>query len=722
MPRKREEEKAQGKAQGRTERQAGRDVMTSDAEKRRMEAARETGIRAAMEARAEAAGMAAQDRTPQAMRRAMAAGMAAQAANAGPAQDAEAVGRAAREMERAVYAGGAENEERMPVGQDEAKNAMRTLLDYKAGKKMLETRIIESERWWKLRHWECLRVRKEPGESEPKSAWLFNVIMGKHADAMNAFPEPIILPREEGDRGEAEMLSSIVPVVLEQNDFEAEFSDAMWKKMKQGTGIFGIYWDANRMQGLGDIAIKSIDPLALYWEPGAEDIQESRNVFHVKMVDNDVLEERYPQLRGKLGGREFLMPEYPYDDYVSIENKSILVDWYYKKQNNGRTILHFAKICGENVLYATENDPELRDRGLYDDGQYPFVFDVLFPIEGCLCGYGYVEVCKSPQEDIDRLNQAIVLNALLAARRRYMAREDAGINEEEFLDWKKPIVHVKGGTTEDMIRPMEMPLLNNIYVAIMNNRVEEMKQTSGNQDVMNGATPSGVTAASAIAALQESAGRSSRDAIRSSYRAYRKIIMMAIERIRQFYDAPRTFRILGERGTERFVRFSNAGMAPQSQGVEFGIDMGYRVPAFDVSVRAARENPYTRLAQNELATQMYGLGVFNPQLADQATMMLDMMDFTGKQELVNKIARNGQLMQQLQAWQQMALALAQRYQPEMAEGLASQIAGGAPGAVRTMQAQTRMDRADAQKNPDDGEDANMKRARERSAQAVSPDD
>ena len=52
---------------------------------------------------------------------------------------------------------------------------------------------------------------------------------------------------------------------------------------------------------------------------------------------------------------------------------------YYHTREKGRRVLQYCKFTGETVLYATENDPELRERGWYDPGKYPFVFDVLFP-------------------------------------------------------------------------------------------------------------------------------------------------------------------------------------------------------------------------------------------------------------------------------------------------------------------------------------------------------
>lgn len=103
--------------------------------------------------------------------------------------------------------------ETLAVGSAQLRAANMTLQKYKEGKANLERKIVENEQWYKLRHWECMRDKKS--EIQPVSAWLFNCIANKHADAMDSFPSPNILPREEGDRAQAQMLTSVIPVILD---------------------------------------------------------------------------------------------------------------------------------------------------------------------------------------------------------------------------------------------------------------------------------------------------------------------------------------------------------------------------------------------------------------------------------------------------------------------------------------------------------------------------
>ena len=608
------------------------------------------------------------------------------------------------------------------IGREQIQAAQLTLNKYKEGKANLEQRIVQNEQWYKLRHWECMR-KAETNQVEPSSGWLFNAIANKHADAMDNFPSPNVLPREEGDKAEAEMLSSIIPVILEQNDFEETYDNVWDYKLKAGTGIYGVFWDKEKLNGLGDISIRKVDIINLFWESGITDIQRSRNLFHVELADNDMLLGAYPQLEGKLSNSTIDISKYIYDDAVDTNNKSAVVDWYYKKNQNGKTVLHYCKYVNDVVLFATENEPEFAERGWYDHGQYPFVFDPLFSVEGTPCGFGYIDVGKSAQEYIDRGNQAIMQNMLANARPRHFIKTDGAVNEEEYADMSKDFIHVDGNLGQDSIIPVQGKPLNEIYVKTIMNKVDELKEVTGNRDISTGGTSSGVTAASAIAAMQEAGSKLSRDSSKASYRAFRKVCTMVIELIRQFYDVPRCFRIMGENGVARYVEYSNAGIIPQFQGIEMSVDMGYRTPLFDIEITAQKQSPYSKMSQNELALQFYQAGFFNPQMADQALACLDMMDFDRKQFIMQKISQNGGMYQQMLMMQQQMLQLAQMVDQARGTNIADQIAAGitgSPAPAPVDGSQQGAANTEALGGAEKAEASNTKKARQRVAESTSP--
>ena len=555
------------------------------------------------------------------------------------------------------------------IGQEELQKAIDKYSRYKAAKATLDERIVEDERWWKLRHWESIRRKvgeKEIEPLEPASAWLLNSLMNKHADFMDNYPTCSVLPRARDDIEDAKQLSEIVPVILEQCDFETVYNETRWTVLKTGTACVGVFWDSGKENGAGDISIQPVDILNLFWQPDVKDIQKSDAVFCVTVMSLEELRERWgDKVRDFQGGAGDKPREYIHDDNRDDGQQVTVIDWYYKKTlDTGRTVVHLCKFVGDVILFASENPPEdgapdMRETGWYEDGEYPFVVEALYPIADSIAGFGEIDIMRDPQMYIDQMDSLILRNAMQSGHKRWFITDNGNVNAEEYADWNRDFVHVAGSVDEASIREIQIGGLDSSVYSMRQNKIDELKETSGNRDFSQGGTTSGITAASAIAALQEAGSKLSRDMIKNAYRMYTKVCMMVIERVRQFYDIPRTFRILGEQGQQEFIDYSNENIRPMSTGVEFG-DEGSRRPVFDLKVKAEKQSPFSRISQNELAKELYGMGVFNPEMADQALMVLDMMQFEGIEQLKRKIQERGTVFEQMQqmiAMQQQQIAM-----------------------------------------------------------------
>lgn len=525
------------------------------------------------------------------------------------------------------------------------------LQKYRSGKKALESKIVENDRWFRSLHWDIIKGNKNPNEPEPVMAYLTNTIMNKHADAMDYFPEPIVLGRESNDVENAENLTKILPVVLEQNKFKKSFSDVQWYKIKQGTGVYGIFWDPEASNGLGDIDIVKLDLLNLYWEPGITDIQKSRYFFIVAIVDEEILTKMYPdKLDGRPRTTTLDIKQYVTDDTIDTTGKALVVDAYYKDiTEDGKQILHMVKFVDDIELASSADEPAY-ENGLYDHGEYPIEFEVMFPEESTPVGFGYIDIIKNPQMFIDKLDQIISRNALIAGKQRYVVGASSGINEEELADMSKDVIHSDGRFTEgedfSILQGKPLPAFIMQHRA---NKITELKEISGANDFSRGDTGGGITAASAIAMLQEAGNKLSRDMVSTTYDTYSRIMYKCISLISQFYDEERQFRITDDQGETTYVPFSNANLKPQPLPAAYeGEAEKYRSPLFDIKVKPEKASPFSRIAQNEMAKELYSLGFFNPEMAPQSKIALEMMSFEGKDRIVKLIAQNGDLYQQMQ--------------------------------------------------------------------------
>lgn len=537
------------------------------------------------------------------------------------------------------------------VGEEEIKKAIEVLKKYAYSKAPLDDRIVQEEQWYRLRHWEQLRKQKgeqlNPGDHsnpkpEPASAWLFNSILGKHADMMDNYPVPVFLPREASDEEEARMLSSVVPVILERNRFRKTYSEAMWYHLPHGMSAYCVTWDPTKENGLGDVSVTKTDILKLFWDLSVSDIQDSPHFFVLEMWDNEVLRAEYPQLPPSVyGSSPIRLGEYVLDEYRDPDTgreKTMVVDWYTKKYINGRCVLCYTKFVGEGVdgiLYSSQDDPTCED-GYYIDGKYPFVLPVLYPVEGTALGFGLIAVGQTPQMYIDRMDQNFILHMDRASRVRYIGKASAGINKEDFANPNIEIIECAGDVDEEHLRQITVNPLDSIYYQMKLHKIDELKETTANRDVNQGGTTGGVTAASAILALQQEGNKTSRDIIANFYDAFESIVGMVVDRIRQFYTEERMFRIVGANGSDEYVSFSGRGLNEKPVGHASNGSGLVRQPIFDIKIHAQKKNPFSQLSQNENAKELFKMGVFNPEAAQQVLPMLEIMDFEG----IDKVREN----------------------------------------------------------------------------------
>lgn len=551
-----------------------------------------------------------------------------------------------------VHKSGKGGERLKVIGVEEIIKARETLQKYKQQKQSLESRVVNNEEWWKIHNWEQIKKkdavkadRENPNgiETPSSSAWLFNSITNKIADFSDNYPEANIRARTGGDVPEAERLKNVIPMILKRNKFYKTYIADISEKSKSGTGITYVGWNPKK-DGIGDVEIQNINILSIFWQGGITNIQKSRNVFTVELVDTDLLKKQYPsEAENITSDGEVDLKQYLYEDYIDTTDKSLVIDWWYKKDGK----LHYCKFVNNVVLFATENEPDEYPNGYYDDGNYPFVFDVMFPMQGTIAGFGFIDVGKQPQEYIDKMDAGILQNVLMNSTPRYFERQDSEINEEEFLDWTQPFVKTNTNLGQDDLREINVRGLDSAVFTQRDSKINEIKETTANRDVSTGGTTSGVTAASAISALIETGSKVSRMAIKGTYDAFENIIYLIIERMRQFYDLPRYVRITGDDGTDDFDTYDNSNLKLQERQTLQG-DTAQYLPEFDIEVAAQKASPYSKAAQNELALQLYSAGFFNPQNTDQSLACLNIMDFDHKSDVINQIKKNGTLLDALQ--------------------------------------------------------------------------
>lgn len=524
------------------------------------------------------------------------------------------------------------------IDPDFISKALRMYQKYKGDKAELHKRIVDNNKWYKSNYSRLLNPKTN--ETEPATAFIFSAIENKYADAIDNFPVPNLLEREPSDTQTAKILSKIIPVQLEMSGYKKVYKDNWRRKLKHGTAVYGVFYNENKK----DIDIRALDILSVFCDMHVRDVQDSQFLFITNAVDNDILKEAYPDFKALFHGDASVES---YSGIHQIEDRTEVIDCYYKKADG---TLHMIKFVGATVIDSTE-DTEGYENGLYEHGMYPVIFDVLYPEEDCPFGFGVIDVIRNPQQYIDKLDGIIIKNAILSGKQRYLIKETGSVNEKEFCDYSKDIVHVAGSVDETNIKPIQANSLSNYVLEHRIEKINELKEVIGNRDFQQGGTTGSVTAASAITSLQQAGEKLSRAIIDDSYDAYKAVVIMIIELMREFYDEERVYRITNEIGGAEFAQFDNSMlMTPVEKRDAFGFvyDTEYKRTEFDIDVIPQRENPFTKESNNQTIMNLWNGGFFLPQNFDVSIIALQSMNFDGKEKIIEQI-------QELQKKQQQAM-------------------------------------------------------------------
>jgi hypothetical protein len=451
--------------------------------------------------------------------------------------------------------------------------------------------------------------------------------------------------------------------------------------------------------------------------------------------DIDSVRAKWPKIADKIGPQDTgRVTKYIHDDNIDTSHCAEVVDMYYKVPTlqpvymDGvdaegkptkvkvheipKTVMHLAIFVNGELAFCSENEPGY-ENGFYEHGKYPFIISRLFPVKDSPWGFGYLDIMKNTQKDIDKLDQAVIKNALMRAKPRYWARKNANVSMSAFADWNQEIVEVGTGELGDAVRKIDVDDVPSGAMNHLMNKIDELKETSNNRDFNQGGISGGVNAASAIAALQEAGSKTSRDVNKELYRAERELYHMVIELVRQFYSEPRSFRTMADNGDLRFIQYSNAGIVERDTLMPDGTVRHVR-PIFDISVTAEKQSPFSRAAQNETAKELYGMGLFAPENAIPALVCIDMMDFEGKDKIKDQIQQNATMIQQYQAAMQLITQLSMA-NPQIA-AMAMQAGLTSPEEMAMMQ--TEAQAAQAQQMPSQSEGS----AEDRAARGISKTD
>jgi hypothetical protein len=421
---------------------------------------------------------------------------------------------------------------------------------------------------------------------------IFTAIQSDVATQMDARPKIEYVPREPADFELAQILTEVADSDWERNNWLMELTAGVYDTRLYGSGFYEVGFDPDADLGAGAITFESDDLFYHFPDPNARDVnKKSRYHIVAKPMDVELLKKWYPK------HAEFIKPDLV--DLMAREKMDLGADRFKAHNTDLGPMLGTddgapGSATREQALYITcyllddeyeEEQKEQREPGsdetkvtytqslkypqgrkicmasgvLLDDGPIPYE-DRKFPFARATCyilprefwGMGDVEHQESPQRIFNKLVSFSLDVLTLMGNPVWVVDDTAGVDTDNLVN-RPGLVIEKAADSE--VRREEGVQLQPFVLQLIDRMKTWFDDVSGNNDVSRGADQGSVTAASAIASLQEAAKTRVRQKSRNLDAALQDIGQMYAARVFQFYDSPRIFRITNNQGANKYFKF-----------------------------------------------------------------------------------------------------------------------------------------------------------------------
>ena len=480
--------------------------------------------------------------------------------------------------------------------------------------------------YWGENDAEVVRGDRKPRMATPM---ITSCIENIKADLMDEMPEAVILPDAAGDAPmvTAKVLTKVVEQELDACDWEGEYVKGVQDFLQDGWCVFEPGHDPMENNGLGGAFIHYVMNKNFMCDPQTPDLQDGRACFVLDIKPLDWFKQHYPDIFPYMTGDESFVETDRIESTTEPERaKSLrLIEMWVKEFDPKRksAAVHFVRVAGHQVI---EDSKLTYPNGYYEHGLFPFRICRLYPQKGSALGLGICDLFKDTQRYADKLNAILLENALRARTPRLFIQEGL-VDIEDVRDFSREAIEVQGNLDAAVkwmdTQPLPSYLLN--FVQMMQ---QSIKNEAGSNDQSRGQTAGGVTAASAITALQDMSTKRSRMEARELQRGFKECVRMMIEIMREKDIVPREV-VITVNGEPQILPFD-------SRSLYRGNGEGRRVPIEAlISIKTSRQTRFSRMAHNELVLQF--VNMFQ-QTADPLIMM-EALEMDDKEQILDQIRK-----------------------------------------------------------------------------------
>lgn len=448
------------------------------------------------------------------------------------------------------------------------------------------------------------RLRQEKrSKTSPAGSTLNSSLDNVIADQIDNMPEAVMVPEREETMKSAEEMTDIVSFVLYQSGWEGKYQKLMEDAAVAGTGVAEVFWDEDADNGEGMVNVMAWHPENFYPDPQYEDIQDGRAIFKATHTTIAWIEEHYPHAKGYVHEDEYARQgtqaaiEVPDGD-----QKVTLLEFWYKRYDaeKRKYRVHMAQLAGGALLFSSELDFHVEkkgeyEQGIYAHGQYPFIFYRYRNVPDRPFGTGLVHDYKETQETLDRYYKYIDDNARQSSKQRTFIRRNCGVDPNEVADMSRDFIEWDGNDIREVMQTVQANPLNSQVFQMVQYLSDTMKQDSGQNQFARGEGGKGVTAFTAVKALQEAGTKITRWHTAIFKDAFREMIEQIMWVLSEYMEPGRKLRIIGGwDSTGNMKEHIVELVTTAAQGDELP------KPAYTVRVQVQRSSPEHIQSFNEL--------------------------------------------------------------------------------------------------------------------------
>lgn len=569
-------------------------------------------------------------------------------------------------------------------------------------RKRYDSRWIDWYKMFRGRQWK--EVRPSYRSSEVLNL-IFQTIQSMIPVLTDSRPKLEFLPTVPTQFELADILSKVSDNDWSHNNWLMTLTEILYDAHIYGVAYAYVGFDPKANHGLGSIVFESRDNFHIYPDPNARDINgpRTRHFIEAEPTDIQTIKREYGDKAKNVTGDVVdlgqgdkadiyqVMFKSPTDSKLIIEgpsgydliakNQALKVTLYSKDDDFDEEEKLVLNDAGEAKIDPSTDEPEKKyvqkkkypqGRKLvsaggvlledgdneFEDGQYPYVKLVNYLLPREFYGMGEVDQLDGPQKTINKV-LAYTLDLLsLMSNPIWVCDDTSGIDTDNLFNKPGLVIEKTAGSDVHREPGVELPQ----YVLPLLDRYRQyFDGISGETDMSRGAEPGDVTAAAAIASLQEAQQTRLRLKSRHIDAFLNDFGKLYISRVFQYYSVPRIIRVSGDPNANNFFYFHVEQLDQDENGQAFTDDQGNPMKKkfavitknnqtqkieiegdFDVKVGTGSSLPFSKQEKGQQSMDLFKLHVIDQE------ELLKNLDYPNYEAVITRMMKQAQQGQQAQ--------------------------------------------------------------------------